>query len=159
MGVIYNLLHVRHGTPQAGKIYNRKLQQAASEGSSREIRVAAPSRVTIDFIWSTYTSHHAINLQRRFADACSPTKGPKVSGLPPTSCADLQLLLHWFPYLSQAAALLYQSRHSAAYSKEQSDGGSTPCVMWPINAPHLWFCAPNSDVCVRYLLVNKAVGT
>lgn len=139
VGVIYSTLHVQHRAPQAGKINNRKLQQAASEESSLEIRVPAPSRLTIDFIWSIYTSHHAINPQGRFADACSPTKGPTVSGLPPTTCADLQLLLHWFPYLSQAAALLCKSCHSAAYSKEQSDGGSTPCVMWPINAPHLWF--------------------
>lgn len=159
VGVIYNPLHGRHGAPQARKINNRKLQQAASEGSSMEIRLAAPSRLTIDFIWSTYTSHHAINLQQRFTNACSPTKGPTVSGLPPTSCADLQLLLHWFPYLSQAAALLFKSCHSAAYSKKQRDGGSTLCVTWPINAPHLWFCVPHGDVCVHYLLVNKAVGT
>lgn len=158
VGVIYNPLHVRHSAPQARKINNRKLQQAVSEGSSTEIRVAAPSRLTIDFIWSTYTSHHAINLQQRFTNACSPTKGPTVPGLPPTSCVDLQLLLHWFPYLSQAAALLYKSRHSAAYSKEQSDGGSTPSVMWPINAPHLWFCAPHGDVCVHYLLWIKLLG-
>lgn len=107
-----------------GQINNRELQQAASEGSSLEIRVAAPSRLTIDFIWSTYTSHHAINLQGRFTDACSPTKGPTVSGLPPTSQADLQLFFHWFPYLSQVAAFMYKSCCSAAYSMEQSDGGS-----------------------------------
>lgn len=114
-----------------GQINNRELQQAASKGSSLEIRVAAPSRLTIDFIWSTYTSHHVINLQGRFTDACSPTKGPMVSGLPPTSRADLQLF-YWFPYLRQAAAFLYKSCFSAAYSMEQSDVGL--CDMTDKNA-------------------------
>lgn len=159
VGVIYNPLHVQHGAPKARQINNGELQQAASEGSNLEIRVAAPSRLTIDFIWSTYTRHHAINLQGRFTDACSPTKGPTVSGLPPTSGTDLQLFFHWFPYLRQAAAFLYKSCDSAAYSRGQSDGGSAPCAIWPINTPPLWFCAPQSDVCVHYPLVNKGVKT
>lgn len=50
VGVIYNPLHVQHGVPEAGQINNRELQQAAFEGSSLEIRGAAPSRLTIDFI-------------------------------------------------------------------------------------------------------------
>lgn len=122
-----------------GRINNRELQQAASEGSSLEIRVAAPSRLTIDFIWSTYTSHHAINLHGRFTDACSPTKGPTVSGLLPTSRADLQLFFHWFSYLSQAAAFLYKSCCSAAYSMEQRDGGS--CDMTDKHASLTVLCA------------------